>query len=553
MIIYYHTVSSCVPYTISSQNKMKTALNFLVVCLLLLSCLLTVFIRVIPVDFNPPIGAINSNAVSASFLSGGGGDDDAASGYKYKYKYKYNNAIAQMTEDLNKKNPTKRYRHKNSNFNYLIRRTPHSHRYKRTFHHDTKIGINTRVQATNQNSSQDNQNRRFTMDNVTCYFFEQTLDHFSSSESESTSTLTFPQRYCVYDGFTVGKTNTSSTNTHTKQAGQNYIIHNTSTGTSSRSDRQTEPETETEAPIFFYTGNESPIDEYVNNTGLMFELASKPHFSALVVFAEHRYQGQSLPSSFACYGHGDGNGNGNGNDDGNDSNRGSACGCFTHLTTAQALEDFAALISHLNPGHRRPVIAFGGSYGGMLSSYMRMKYPGSVLGAIASSAPVFGLPLTMEGNITIGGNPSGAGAGAGAGTHNAHVPNEGTMDGAHRVVGNAVKMPMPSNIYQYTSDGEAQPGENVNGNGNNKQHCFDNLLATWPLMQYYGQTKEGREVLSDRFHLCQTSPIEDEDDVSTLIDWAQSVWFDLAEGDYPYNSSYIPYALGEGNHELPGK
>jgi len=46
-------------------------------------------------------------------------------------------------------------------------------------------------------------------------------------------------------------------------------------------------------PILFYTGNESPVEVYINNTGLMWDLA--PKLNALLVFAEHRYEGESFP------------------------------------------------------------------------------------------------------------------------------------------------------------------------------------------------------------------------------------------------------------------
>ena len=39
--------------------------------------------------------------------------------------------------------------------------------------------------------------------------------------------------------------------------------------------------------------------------------------------------------------------------------------------------------------------------------------------------------------------------------------------------------------------------------------------------------------------------------MAAVLDWAQSPWFDLAEGDFPYPSAYIPYSLNMGNHELP--
>jgi pimeloyl-ACP methyl ester carboxylesterase len=122
-------------------------------------------------------------------------------------------------------------------------------------------------------------------------------------------------------------------------------------------------------PIFFYLGNEADVTLYLNNTGLMWELAPRHH--ALLVFAEHRFYGQSKPfkpSKLRKQKH------------------------MGYLTTEQAMADYATLIWELKEELKdpdAPVIGFGGSYGGMLATWFRLKYPHLLDGAIAASAPIW--------------------------------------------------------------------------------------------------------------------------------------------------------------------
>ncbi|KAL3535063.1 hypothetical protein ACH5RR_003524 [Cinchona calisaya] len=122
------------------------------------------------------------------------------------------------------------------------------------------------------------------------------------------------------------------------------------------------------APIFVYTGNEGDIEWFAANTGFLLDIA--PKFHALLVFIEHRFYGESLPF------------------DKKDLKSAKTLG---HLSSQQALADYAVLIRSLKQNlssEASPVVVFGGSYGGMLASWFRLKYPHIAIGALASSAPI---------------------------------------------------------------------------------------------------------------------------------------------------------------------
>ncbi|KAH3842718.1 hypothetical protein DPMN_116222 [Dreissena polymorpha] len=215
-------------------------------------------------------------------------------------------------------------------------------------------------------------------------------------------------------------------------------------------------------PIFFYTGNEGDITWFCNNTGFMWDIAAE--FKALLVFAEHRYYGESLPygpDTFKSHTH------------------------LNYLTSEQALADFAVLIGQLKrslPGAANSsVVAFGGSYGGMLSAWMRIKYPNVIVGALAASAPIWQFT-----GIT-------------------------PCEAFNQVLTNAFKQA--------------------------SQICVENVRNSWATITSIGGTTSGRKFLSSVFNLCK--PMSHQSDVDDLKAWLTDAWTDLAMVNYPYPANFL--------------
>uniref|UniRef100_A0A7N0TKC3 Lysosomal Pro-X carboxypeptidase n=2 Tax=Kalanchoe fedtschenkoi TaxID=63787 RepID=A0A7N0TKC3_KALFE len=124
-------------------------------------------------------------------------------------------------------------------------------------------------------------------------------------------------------------------------------------------------------------------------------------------------------------------------------------------SSAQAIADYADILIHIKKKLRArysPVIAVGGSYGGMLASWFRLKYPHVVLGALASSAPI----LYFD-DIT---------------------PNDGYYAVATR-------------DFQEES-----------------QSCYETIKESWDEMDRIASLPDGLSTLSKKFNTCRCSSVQ---------------------------------------------
>uniref|UniRef100_A0ACD6AF51 Uncharacterized protein n=1 Tax=Avena sativa TaxID=4498 RepID=A0ACD6AF51_AVESA len=178
------------------------------------------------------------------------------------------------------------------------------------------------------------------------------------------------------------------------------------------------------------------------------------------VCTQHRFYGESMPF-------------------GNDSYK--SADTLGYLTSTQALADFAILITSLKQNLSvpdAPVVVFGGSYGGMLASWFRLKYPHVAMGAVASSAPI----LQFD-DITPW-----------------------------------------SSFYDAVS--QDFKSESLN--------CFNVIKSVWDVMNARGSNATGLLELSKTFRACKTVQY-----VASLSDWMWTAFTYTAMTDYPTPADFL--------------
>ncbi|CAH2041656.1 unnamed protein product [Thlaspi arvense] len=256
------------------------------------------------------------------------------------------------------------------------------------------------------------------------FFHNQTLDHFNFRPD---SYAIFQQRYMINDKYWGGA--------------------------------------EANAPIFVYLGAENPLDDDFNVIGFLADNA--PYFKALQVYIEHRYYGQSVPfGSIEEVMK-------------NEDTRG-------YFSSAQAIADYAEVILHLKgtlSAQSCPVIVVGASYGGMLASWFRLKYPHVALGALASSAPI----LYFD-DIT---------------------PQNGYYSLSARI----------SSALVFVNDGVLQEAS---------ESCYKTIQESWSEIDRVASQPNGLSILSQKFRTC--SPLNNSSD---LKDYLESIYTYAAQYNDP--------------------
>ena len=203
----------------------------------------------------------------------------------------------------------------------------------------------------------------------------------------------------------------------------------------------------------------------------MFDIA--PQYGALLIFVEHRYYGSSFPfgSAEAAYGNST---------------------SLQYLTSEQAIADYVQFLDWFKSdpatlcqgqcGADLPVIGFGGSYGAMLAAWQRIKYPWSLQGAIAASAPIWQFVGMVDPRVY------------------SHII---TVD--------------------YSLD---------------TPHCSRGIQRGWDIIDHMSQSQDGLQELTRIFRPCNISTLT-RDEVGAVYGFLSEAFGFMAMADYPYPASFL--------------
>ncbi|RLN12998.1 lysosomal Pro-X carboxypeptidase [Panicum miliaceum] len=151
-----------------------------------------------------------------------------------------------------------------------------------------------------------------------------------------------------------------------------------------------------------------------------------------------------------------------------------------YLTSTKALADYVILITSLKrnlSAEDTPVVVFGGSYGGMLASWFRLKYLHIAIGALASSAPILQFDYITPW----------------------------------------------SSFYDAVS--QDYKSESLN--------CFAVIKATWDVLDERGSSDKGLLELSKLFRACKTVKYAD-----SIGGWLETAFTYTAMVDYPAPANF---------------
>ena len=211
-----------------------------------------------------------------------------------------------------------------------------------------------------------------------------------------------------------------------------------------------------DGPLITYTGNEADIEGFAASCGFLWVLARR--FGGAVIFIEERYYGKSLPVPVAGERE------------------------YAFLSSAQVVEDFAvALWTLRRQVNSTKVVAVGGSYGGMLTAWLRKRHPDLVSAALASSAPVVGFASTL------------------------------------------MEKQRAADFYAITES--AYP-------------CSETLGAAFRAL--WAAPADAWERLGDDFGLCSSSRIHNATSLEALVGFLQQQLSDIAFANYPYPVGDMP-------------